>query len=495
MRAAERGGMLGLGLLSVLVVLYGWLRASAPDLANHDLAWNLEAGRKLLAGGVLGVDVIDNNPPLVFWVAAAVVWLAQQIAVPPLELFALLSGALAALAALSVQRAFRTSAPELSFALAGVALLAVGVLPAFHVGQRELWIVCGLLPLLLARANAPEGPPRWGLALAAAAVVALKPPYLLVPLAAELALGTGRRGLRALWRAELIVLTLALLIYALSVWLFAREWLAAAPELWRLYRAYEGWFETPWQPCAVAAIALFSQLAAPLRSAAASALAMAGVASLIVALAQNKGYPYHYLPAECFAALALAAALGRGAARLSSHARALGAGGLLTACIVLASRALMAPPPSDLGPVELALTEIIEREAAGAQVVGLGTTLDPVFPALAFTSAHWGLSLGWPFVIAGNYPRTRERKPFPYRSRAEMPRLEREAFEDVLRALKAPETRLVVVDHNRFNMGFGGYQFDALAYYAVDPAVREALGRYVRIGTLAPDFELFARPR
>jgi hypothetical protein len=487
--------MLGLGLLALLVVLHGWLRASAPDLANHDLAWNLEAGRKLLAGGVLGVDVIDNNPPLVFWIAAATVWLAQVAGLMPLELFALLNGVLVVLSALAVQRAFRASAPELSFALAALAVLAVGVFPAFHVGQRELWIVCGLLPLVLARAHAPDGPPRRGLALGAALVVALKPPYLLVPLATEVVLAVQKRSLRALWRAESVVLGLALLVYALCVWLFARDWLAAAPELWRLYRAYEGWFVIPWRACAVVGIALLSQLAPALRSSPASALALSSAASLAVAIAQNKGYPYHYLPASCFAALALAAALARGAERLSAHARALAGGGLLVAGLVVATRALIAPPPSDLGPAELALAQIIEREAAGGQVVGLGTTLDPVFPALAFTSARWGLKLGWPFVIAGNYPRTRERRPFPYRSRAEMPALERAAFDDVLRALESPETKLVVIDHNRFNLGFGGYRFDVLSYYGVDPAVRRALGGYVRIGTLAPDFELLARPR
>ena len=42
------------------------------------------------------------------------------------------------------------------------------------------------------------------------------------------------------------------------------------------------------------------------------------------------------------------------------------------------------------------------------------------------------------------------------------------------RALEASETKLVVIDHYRYSLGFGGYQFNALAYYGFDADVRRA---------------------
>src|SRR5262245_43430143 len=93
-----RRRMLAGGLLLLLAA--GVLaRATDPTRASHDIAWTLHAGASLLDGGHYGVDVIDNNPPLVYWLAAAEVALARAVGAPALAVHALLVVLAAALLA------------------------------------------------------------------------------------------------------------------------------------------------------------------------------------------------------------------------------------------------------------------------------------------------------------------------------------------------------------------------------------------------------------
>jgi hypothetical protein len=46
---------------------------------SPDVAWNLYAGREVLHGARIGVDILENTPPMIFWLEAPAIWLAGQL--------------------------------------------------------------------------------------------------------------------------------------------------------------------------------------------------------------------------------------------------------------------------------------------------------------------------------------------------------------------------------------------------------------------------------
>ena len=59
----------------ILVALFGvavWLALCWHGPITNDVTWQLWIGRRLKAGATLYVDVMEINPPLWFWLAAAI---------------------------------------------------------------------------------------------------------------------------------------------------------------------------------------------------------------------------------------------------------------------------------------------------------------------------------------------------------------------------------------------------------------------------------------
>jgi hypothetical protein len=196
------------------VVLFVSLRSPLKD----DIAWLLYVARRWMAGRELYIDMVEVNPPLIIWISAVPLQIAQwfgigiQLVVMPVFVSAVLGCALCA-ARLLRERGGMFAKPLPVFAAIGTALL---ILPAADLGQREHLLVAAFLPYLVLFARTLEGRRAPLVASLVAGVLAglgcaLKPRYAGVFVALEcLAL---MRGLRP-WRVMPLTAGAALAGYA-----------------------------------------------------------------------------------------------------------------------------------------------------------------------------------------------------------------------------------------------------------------------------------------
>src|SRR5579883_1801943 len=175
-------------LLALAVVLFTMLRSPLKD----DIAWLLYVARRWLAGRELYVDVIEVNPPLIVWISAIPIqlanWLridAQFTAIPLFIAMVLGCAWWTATLLQGSSKLFEDRLPV--FAAIGTVLLVV---PAGDLGQREHLLVAAILPYLTLFARTLDGErPHWRDALIAGVLsglgCALKPRYAGVFVALE----------------------------------------------------------------------------------------------------------------------------------------------------------------------------------------------------------------------------------------------------------------------------------------------------------------------
>ena len=232
-------------LTSVLVaVMFIALRSPLKD----DIAWLLYVARRWLAGRELYVDMVEVNPPLIVWISAVPLELAQLLHIDsrfvamPVFVAAVLGCAWWTASLLRQQGGLFTERLPV-FAVIGSVLL---VLPAADLGQREHLLVAAFLPYLalFARALDAKGscdnPPPPVVTWLAAAVLAglgcaLKPRYAAVFAVLEcLALWRGMRP----WRVMPVAAAVTMVGYAGLVALLCPAYLRlAVPMALALYGA------------------------------------------------------------------------------------------------------------------------------------------------------------------------------------------------------------------------------------------------------------------
>ncbi len=188
-----------LGMASLLSLL---------PAAGHDQIWFLLMAKRWLGGAVLyGPSLFDSNPPLIVWLSAIPVSLAQYLHLPPTSIGKLLTLLALLLSANLSLRLLRHTAPltrAQTLWLTFAAICIFTVVPARDLGQRDHLTAILCLPYILAATitrsdssstltpTAPQTPPaprlplRILIGLLAAIGIGLKPHQALIPIAVEL---------------------------------------------------------------------------------------------------------------------------------------------------------------------------------------------------------------------------------------------------------------------------------------------------------------------
>jgi hypothetical protein len=300
-----------LAVALLLVVVAGALLWNA-ELVN-DVAWQLWVARQLAHGVTLYTDIVEVNPPLWFWAAIPVVDLAQLLGVSSYHV--LIPGVLAldVVALLLVRTLCRDLEDARLIVLGFPVITLLAFLDVF--GQREHLTLIAIVPYLVLVARRAEGLATSRTiatlcGIMAAFGLALKPHFLLVPVALEILLLVRTRRLP--FRPENIALAASLVAYALSVLLFARAYFVASLPMLMIYQGdHRPIAYLLSQPVATMTCLLLLSLAlyGRPRSSIAQAALIAGLAFLAAYFLQGKGWRYHGVPAMgCFALAILAEA-------------------------------------------------------------------------------------------------------------------------------------------------------------------------------------------
>ncbi len=507
-------------LLMVGLASLGYAIQSSTYL-NHDVAWVLWGARAMLHGAVFGRDIIEPNPPLIWYLSLPPVWVAETFSWPidaVYRLSVLLLGALSLLCTDRRLAGFATPGTRLSLIAAGscVFMLLVGR----DFGQREHVAVMLTLPYIAGAAirladKEPFGStlPAYavlGLAagLAAAISFAIKPYFYAVPLLLEGAIFLRHRRLGQHFRPEVLAIPLVALLYLGAILFLARPYLdVAMPLAMSIYWSFNVPLGNVILPIVLPASALILCFAIMIRQAMPSlpmALVLSGTGYLIAQLVQMKGYTYHGYPVIACTLLAFATLLPTIAPRrpefrlvmivpalvvavgiygallwwLDANRYSGGTGREIKAMIAAVEAQSLAHAGVDISP----------SEAGKGGFLAISTHPLPGFPTALYTSAPWTSRTNsqWflPAVVAFREGRV---SPDPGLSAA----AERNARDFILHDLGA-RPWIVFVDTGPDRHAMAGSNFDFIDFYEEDPAFRTLWQSY-RESTMIGRFRVFLR--
>lgn len=491
----------GVGFPILLGVIWLWSAAALWPPLNHDVAAVLHWADRMLGGERLYVDLIDVNPPMVFWLSAIPAALARLTGLPAaacLSGFFLLLFAGATWFAGALLRPLLAARPASATLLPVATLALLLIYPAHSFGQREHLLFGLALPYLAAAARRVEGaPPDHATSVLATLVLGigfcLKPHFVLVPAAVELYL-LARRG----WRASLAdpapwTILATGLLYLAAVWRITPEYITRIlPLAFGHYTEFEGSTfgsllrgdQVPTLVIGGVALALLS-----MRPGGSKSLGLLGafvLAATLSGVIQAKGWDYHFLAARSGLLLWLVALV---AAQLDSvlppRRAALVAGAALLGFMLLDGR--LAPPfklQSDYAGTPAGRMEaLVRREGADRPVMWLTTSIYPHFPALV----HAGVPLASHYMSMWLLPALYEHaavgpdNQFVYRKPEEMSADERALYDHVAADLVRWQPGLVIVTRSSDDPGFRGHGFDYLAYFRRNPDFASAFASYRQV--------------
>lgn len=452
---------------------------------NHDVAWIWEGAGRLLHGARFGSGVDDVNPPLAWWLTEIPAALSQTTGLSASISF---SGFLAILGAASILIALRLMPKEMPRSnlvlFAAFSAWAFLFMPGYDFGQREHLMAMMPLPYLCAAASRAEGesaapPLRLAAGIVAGIGFCLKPYFLFIPLLVEIWLWSRARRMSFL-RIETVSMALVGVIYLLAVIACAPDYLAlVVPKAAVGYGAYQAaFFDVAFQlllklaPIAFGVgLVAFANVPRGLSLTAQSFLVAAAGAALAYFI-QSKGWAYQMYPVIAFASVAAALQDAPGKSLISAAGMA----------IVLLSGS------------QNAYLQIVDADGTRVRVAALSadfhhhsvfafiTSPRDIHPAIVESGATWRAPACCLYLLPA---------AVEGRSDAAVVAGKRQAQEQVSRLIRnAPD--VVVVDDNRFKLGFGARAFDYLAYFQSDPKFAHFWRRYHEVSRIE-NFRVFRR--
>ncbi|HEX6644535.1 MAG TPA: hypothetical protein VF037_07655 [Gemmatimonadales bacterium] len=461
----------------------------------------LDAARRMLAGERLYTDLIDLNPPFVFWLSEAAV-LAGRLGFDPADVFRVIVIAiLLGMLALAWPLTRDAKAIRAAFVLFAFAL------PLGHFGEREHLIFGLMLGYVVMGADGADEADEadgvgvgvgvgWRIAVGVAAGVgmAIKPPVGLVAVVLTLYLCVRGRSLRPVLRVENLAALGTLAAAFVAILVFEPAYLQAVQAYGGLYAEFSR--GTPrqllfrdiyplsvWLALVVAAVTVASVAA----SRRVIALALASAAFLGAAVAQGKGFGYHYFPAMGYAVVTLfvlAAADVLPARRRSGMIRRVLA--VTALVLVLALPALVAVErfagkAGDDVVERRALSEALDDLGPGSRVAIVSVRLADAYPILL--ERRWEHVLSMPhvwFTGLGDEGRGKDVEAALWRRVGE--NLREGAPEAIVIRAPAPAERTR-----------GDVAADYLEYLCADETARAALAQYGKAAH-ASGYDIY-RPR
>lgn len=480
-----------------------WLIAAFFPPLNADAGAILAFADRMVGGQRLYIDLIDINPPLIFWLTCLPAGLARLLGMSSVPVFlgfvALWQVAGLALAWLLLRHDPDRLQARLFMAATACVLL---ILPGQSFGQREHLMMAAVLPYGVLAAHRLDGRRTAPVPAATAAAFAmlgimLKPHFVLLPLAVELVL-LARRGRSALAvPAPWIMLALGLaylVVTALAAPAYFRDILPLASEnygvlAWSVLPDLLAGEQMPRLIVILPVLALAAgRTAAPLpRIAVALALG-----ATLAGLLQFKDWDYHFLPARGLTILAAAMVLGTFVReRLPGLAVSLA---VLPAVALGGGFDLPLLPQREFKDSEAGRTLALVRERAeGRPVLWLTQYIDPTSPVLNYTRSELAMPYMSMWLLPALYPHPGVRGgEILFRPAAARGSAERDLLERIGASLAGKRPALVLIDRDEGEAAFRGAHFDYLAYFRQDPRFAAEWGNY-RYLTSIETTDIYAR--
>jgi hypothetical protein len=396
-------------------------------LPTPDVTWLLHVTGRVLDGARLGVDVVENSPPVILWLNMPSVLLAGATG---WDSWLVWMGTVSLLAAASLWACgwLLRRVPSIRDSGALLQLLvAIGLflLPRQEFGQREHVTACLALPWLLVMAARAEGAqlPRaavWAASFTGGLGLAIKPHFWLVWMAVAGVQIVRARSARGLLRPELLAPALVATLAAAVTLSLHPEWLHYARMYGALYARFER--ENPlwvglvgegveWSWFGLLSLIAFAP-AFSMRDGALPVLAAGMLGFHFAAALQMKGWEYHFLPAGVTGML-LAAAAGAAAGwrsdRLAPRVYRVAvplAVGLVAWKGIRRAVELVAVPESKWAEADPSLPALLaeaQRSGRRETLLVLSTNIGSGWPLAHLAGADWALRHPSLWMLAAIY--------------------------------------------------------------------------------------------
>lgn len=474
--------------LTLAAIILGTL-AAARSYGNLDVSWYLHAAGRLLDGARLYRDVFDVNPPLVIHLGVPAAALSRVIGAPDIVVFNLMVAA-SAVVSLALIHAILTQEGEPPFtrgAIVALAAIALFLLPESHFGQREHVLTLALLPYILlsaARAGGTAASPwmPWVIGVLAGLGVSLKPQF--IPTLVIIHGWAAYRGVRR-FPPELGVACAFIAAYLLFIIAAAGDFFTFLPFGARYYTEFVrapllALLAAPAVPIVLVSASLALATLGHSRDVRLELLAIAAIFALFIAMAQQKGWDYHYYPALALSFVAAGVALARAASITPAGLRR----GITTVALLLVSLMVIGSLPDR---VPLAIGGSNVTGSTGFRLLAakladeprtfatLSNTFEVSFPLVNRTGARWVLPVPslWPL------PGILAARAVNDASAAQVEADEIWFRDLIVTALTSDPPRILLVDERR-DIAYGDRAFDYVRYLSADPRFADLMQRYAR---------------
>lgn len=482
---------------------------------NGDAAWALYVAKHALQGQRLYHDIVEINPPLAFWLNLPVVGVASLLHISEVLSYRITVVLLTAASLYFCGHLIGSSRERCEWpGVLGLLLLLIFVsitMAIGYFGEREHLLVILSLPYICVvwcRAEGwSPGARRAALAgLLAAVGIALKPYFILFWVSTATYTWLATRG-RPVWRdPEHLVIAGSHAIYAAAILTLAPGYLELVRRLGTTYLAFSrkpltNILVRDIHPLTiVAALAVFpiSRLAHYRRLGGVLASASGGL--LLAALAQQKGFGYHFYPG-----VALAMALLGLIALVKNDPRYPIAGAtsrvlavmVFSACAALFLRTAfgraLGPPDGRTSSIRQ-LSAFLGARAGGREVAILSTRLGDAFPLVLDSGVDWGLRTPHLWCVAAVYHEDlQSTSPLRFHRLWEMDAAERWCLQMPGEDLRRNRPVLVLVRRPLADSPESAdLRIDNLAYLSQDPTFAQEFHNY-RLGTVQAEFLVYER--
>ena len=299
-------------LLTVAGFIGGLFAAS--EIPNLDNAWLLVATGRFMDGAVIGRDLVEVNPPLIYWILAPAVWLSRWLGSDYYTTYCLWVGLLAALSCFLIfnaltQIGIRAGRARLA-AFAGLALFVL--VPGAEYGQRDPLAYELSAPFIIAEALRAMGQRTLTfiaipIATLAAIGFLIKPYMILVPVALFAWRMIREQKILSIISPDAIIMLAVAAAYVTYVVMWTPGYFDLTKLVMAAYPAYDATvlkLLVSFVPVIFVSFVLWLTLvrmSQPTTSTAVSVFLVATLAFALGALTQLKGWYYHLVP--CYLAL------------------------------------------------------------------------------------------------------------------------------------------------------------------------------------------------
>ncbi len=429
-----------------------------PSYLNHDVSWILYSTRELINGGEFGRDIIDVNPPLVWWISMPPVFVAEMLnlsLVLSFRLYVLL------LIALSMVLLMKTS-DKITGSQIALAAMVLIVLPGYEFGQREHLMVILVTPYLASIMQRDKAPPRSQrviVGILAGIGICLKPYFLLIPLCVEIYRAIKTRKIFSAIRPETVSMFVVGIVYVVLALIFAPAFFSdILPKALTSYIAYGNPLDlvakSLFFKSIFAILAVFAFVFTGVRWGAGTAFLFAAFGAALAVLVQSKGWSYQVLPVSGF--LLLAMCLSHVPHRKSFVYLA----GLVLFVVAVAPLPARQAVQLSLADGEHSLVGKLSKRFSSlpdkqGKVFAFITSPRFIWPAMLDSNRRWAATQCCVYLLpaAVNSPENSNAQEFADRQLAE-----------IVAKLEKDKPSLLVINNAKVQTGFRGNNFDYMGY-------------------------------